>query len=136
MPEGLAALAEDALREGVRNVSMLISRWVDGSETYQLPGENLLVAIDPTDASVVGVGGLSVCPDVPGALRVRRFYVAHDWRRRGVARALAEQIMADGARSTELLTCNAAASDAARPFWESMGFVPSTVAGITHEKLC
>ena len=66
----LASLANEALAAGVNNVSKLIERWDDGSERYDAPGESMLLAWDSN--SVVGVGGMAWCPDVPGALRVRR----------------------------------------------------------------
>lgn len=132
MPGGLGELAAEAQAAGIRNVTTLIDRWVDGSERFDAVGESLLVATDGVADRVVGVGGLSRCSDVAGALRVRRFYVAERWRRRGVARALATELIAGGVLHSAVLTCNAGASDAAPPFWESIGFEPVDVAGITH----
>lgn len=132
MPNGLSGLEAEAKSRGIRNVSALVARWMDGSERFDGPGELLLVAVDPAAGAVVGVGGLTMCPDVHGALRMRRFYVAERWRRRGVAKALAETLITAGFRSTELLTCNAGASEAAPPFWEAMGFSSADVVGITH----
>ncbi len=127
--DGLEAMAVD---EGVRNVSHLLSAWASGEERYDRSGEQLLVAIDKATQTVVGIGGLSLCPDVESALRVRRFYVAPNYRRRGVARALAQQLIDHGLQHTATLSCNARASAAAKPFWESMGFQQTTIAGITH----
>lgn len=132
MPDGLMDLASEADRDGVRNVTTLIAKWVDGSERYDGPGESLRIARSSDDGRVIGVGGRARCPDVQGAIRLRRFYVAVDWRRRGVARALAEELMSEAGRYTDRLTCNAKASAAAALFWESMGFVPVDAMGITH----
>lgn len=132
MPDALRVLEIEARSFGIRNVGTLIDRWVDGSERFDGPGEALLVAVDPGLDLVVGVGGLSRCPDVAGALRVRRFYVAKQWRRRGIARTLARGLIASGLQQTDVLTCNAGASAGAAPFWEAMGFEPVDVAGITH----
>ncbi len=132
MPDGLSDLETEAQSRGFRNVSILVARWVDGSERYDGPGESLLVVVDPAAGAVIGVGGLTICPDVHGAMRVRRFYVAEKWRRRGIANALAQRLIMDGLRSTELLTCNAGASEATRPFWEAMGFSPANLGGVTH----
>ncbi len=129
-PEGLVALAEEASAEGIRNVSVLVSRWADQSERYEQPGESVLVARSGT--GIVGVGGLTECPHVPGAMRVRRFFVSSVWRRHGVARSLAAQLIDTGLEQSNTLTCNAGASDAAIPFWESLGFEPVEIEGITH----
>ncbi len=51
-----------------------------------------------------------------------------------VARVLAKQLIDLGFDHTDTLTCNAGASDAAVPFWETMGFVPSDRAGITQTR--
>lgn len=130
LAEGLHVLAGDAEREGIRIVRRLIERWADGTERFDGVGEGVLVAV--AGHRVIGVGALSQCPSVGGALRVRRFYVSPGWRRRGVARALAGQLIESGFAHADLLTCNAAASSAAPPFWESMGFEPVTAEGITH----
>ena len=130
LPDDLADLAHEAEVQGVRNVSTLIARWIDGSEVYTRVGESMLVAW--LSGSVVGVGGLAWCPHVPGALRVRRFYVAIDARRRGVARRLATQLIDTAVQHVDVVTCNARASAEAPPFWEAMGFRRTDLAGITH----
>lgn len=130
LPDGITSLARHADQEGIRIVSTVLERWRDGSERFVEPGEEILAAT--SDDEVVGIGGLSRCPHVRTALRVRRFYVAPSWRRRGVARALATELVAAGFEHTDLLTCNAGASAAAAPFWESMGFVPVDTEGVTH----
>jgi len=131
LPVDIARLAAESGAAGIRNVSVLSANWADGSARFDGPGEMLLVAWSGEQA--VGVGGISQCPDVPGALRVRRFYVGADHRRRGIARLLAGTLIAHGLELTDTLTCNAKASAAAPPFWETMGFVPVDVAGITHQ---
>lgn len=131
-PHGLGRLVAEAAAAGIRNVAAVVDRWADGSERYDAPGEALLVAIDGEQGDVIGVGGLSRCPHVAGALRVRRFYVVAAWRRRGVARAIAQELIDLGERGADVLTCNARASAAAPLFWDAMGFEPVTIDGITH----
>ncbi len=126
----LGPLADEAGRAGIVNVARLIASWIDGTETYDRPGEQLLAVTNRDD--VIAVGGLARCPDLDGALRVRRFYVADAWRRRGVASGLADRLVERALRHTDTLTCNARASAAAPVFWEAMGFSPTTVPGITH----
>ena len=45
-------------------MTMLRERWVDGREKFELPGEQLLMAL--VQGVVIGVGGLSQCPTVVG----------------------------------------------------------------------
>lgn len=130
LPDRVAPLAGHADHEGIRIVSTVLERWQDESERYQGRGEAILAAV--VDDEVVGIGALSRCPHVDGSLRMRRFYVAPAWRRQGVARSLAEELIAVGHAYTDLITCNAGASAAAAPFWESVGFVPVDVEGISH----
>jgi GNAT superfamily N-acetyltransferase len=132
LPEGLAGLRREAGDEGIRIVGVIVDRWLDGSQRYDGPGEALLVARRASDGRIVAVGGLAWCPDVDGALRVRRFYVSPAARRQGIARALARRLIDDAATHTSTITCNAKASAAAPPFWESLGFRPVDTDGITH----
>jgi len=53
-------------------------------------------------------------------------------RRHGIARDLATQLIDGAAHHTSKVTCNAQASAAAPPFWESLGFTPVVTDGITH----
>jgi GNAT superfamily N-acetyltransferase len=131
IPDGLADLGVRAEAEGIGIVARVLARWADGSERYDRPGEALLAAVAPS-GEVAGIGGLTVCPSMAGAMRVRRFHVRPEQRRRGVARLLASTLLAGGFEHTSTLTCNAGASDAAAPFWESMGFEPIDHPGITH----
>jgi len=131
LPSDLDGLRREADDEGIRVVGVVIDRWVDGTQRYDVPGESLLVAARPHGVAVA-VGGLSWCPNVAGALRVRRFYVSPATRRQGIASDLATRLI-DGARNhTSKVTCNAQASASAPPFWESLGFAPVDADGITH----
>ncbi len=142
LPAGLDDLAIEATAAGIRNVGTLIQQWESGDNRFNREGEALIIAVasgrvqsdfaSQSGVAAVGVGGLSQCPDVPGALRVRRFYVATAWRRRGIARAIALRLISTGFAHTETLTCNARASAAAPPFWEHLGFEPTDRPGITH----
>lgn len=138
LPDGLADLAARAEAEGIGIVTRVIDEWADGSHRFDRPGESLLHAVSTEaggvaeHAEVIGIGGITVCHTVPEALRVRRFYVHPDWRRRGVAQALASRVVEVGLAHSEILTCHAGASDAAVPFWEAVGFEPIDRPGITH----
>lgn len=130
LPDAVAPLADHADQEGIPIVSTVRERWEDESERFQGRHEAILAAV--ANDEVVGIGALSHCPHVHAALRMRRFYVAPAWRRYGVGRSLATELIEAGHAHTDLLTCNAQASSAAAPFWESLGFVPADLEGITH----
>ncbi len=130
LPPDIASLHVAAASEGVRNVGTLIEDWNSGKATFDQEGEALFGAFG--DGALVGVGGVTRDPERQGALRVRRFYVHQDWRRRGVARALAGAAMTHARAHTDTLTCNARASAAAAPFWEAMGFSPVEARDVTH----
>lgn len=130
---GLARLKSAATIEGIAVVSTVMSNWTDGSQQFDSDGESLRIALDQNGTGV-GVGGISRCPHVEGALRMRRFYIHPEWRRCGVARALAESLIESSLGHADLLTCNAQASLAAPPFWESLGFVATETPGITHTR--
>jgi GNAT superfamily N-acetyltransferase len=67
---------------------------------------------------------------MPGALRMRRFYVRTVFRRHGVGRRLAETLIAR-VRPGVHLAVNAGTHPAAR-FWETVGFMPDQRDGHTH----
>lgn len=122
-------LAHAAQSEGIGNVRVAIDQWINGEQKFTHPGESLLVATQ-TDR-VIAIGGLTVCPTVLGAFRVRRFYVHPQWRRQGIAARLATQLLSAAPPGVPI-TCNAGASAAAPPFWETLGFIPVDRPGITH----
>ncbi len=125
----LVALADLALMEGVKNVSML----AEDFKTKRISlddGALILGAWQGT--KLIGIGGRTWCPNVKGALRMRRFFVAPEARRQGIARVIAQMLLTDAEKHCELVTCNARASDAAPLFWEALGFDRSDLDGITH----
>jgi GNAT superfamily N-acetyltransferase len=131
LPDGLPALLADAASEGVGNMARLAQDWVSGDQRFDGDGEALLGAL--LAGELAGIGGLSVEPAVhEPARRVRRFYVRPAFRRQGVARTLASALVQEALDQVDLLTCNAAASPAAAPFWEAQGFSPDTSGPWTH----
>ena len=129
----LSGLAAEAQLEGVRNVGMLVQDLEAGRALTGRPGEGFWIAVESGSGTVVGVGGITACPDRSGALRVRRFYVSRTVRRHGVARMLAARCLASAKHAgVAEVTCNAAASAAAPVFWESMGFDKVRDVGLTH----
>jgi GNAT superfamily N-acetyltransferase len=130
MPSGVQELHKASRSEGIANISNLVRQWNDGTVRFDGDGETLLVA--QVRGVNVGVGGLLQCKDVLGALRVSRFYVLPAWRRHGVGSVLAMEVIRRSEWFTDRVTCNAMALDVAEHFWESLGFVPVKLAGVTH----
>ena len=95
---------------------------------FDREGEVLLAA--RFDADLAGIGGLTIDPALPGALRMRRFYVGKSFRRNGIGRALAEKLLAHARASGARVTVNAAAGSGL--FWVSLGFVSDLRNGHTH----
>ena len=128
LPAGFDALREEARVEGHLFVERLAADWEARRMRFEHNGEALLAA--RVTGVLAGIGGLTMEPVLPGALRMRRFYVRPLFRRAGIGSALATALL-ERARTTGLLvTVNAA--PASVPFWESLGFAPDMRDGHTH----
>lgn len=127
LPVGFDALRADALTEGFRQMERLAADWEAGRTRLDRDGEALYAA--RLNGGLVGIGGLTIEPVVPGALRMRRFYVLPAFRRIGVGRQLVTALLAgvDGNRSI-----TATAGPASIAFSESLGFNPDPRDGHTH----
>ena len=128
LPADFDALRAEARAEGYRFVERLATDWASGTVRFDREGEALLAARLKT--VLCGIGGLTIEPVVPDALRMRRFYVRPAYRRSGIGRMLAIALLERAQNRSGLVTVNAAPASAA--FWESLGFVPDTRDGHTH----
>ncbi len=115
----LEELRAESSREGFRFVERLCDEWVSGANRFNAPGEALFVAV--ADGQVVGVCGLNCDPYAcdPHVGRVRRFYVARAYRRRGIGRALLESVITSARDHFSLLR---ARTDASSDFYIARGF--------------
>jgi GNAT superfamily N-acetyltransferase len=127
LPVGFDALRVDALAEGFRQVERLAAEWKAGRTRFDRDGEALLAA--HLRGVLVGIGGLTIEPVVPGALRMRRLYVRPAFRRIGIGRQLVTALLA-GVAADRSITVNAAPASIA--FWECVGFNPDLRDGHTH----
>src|ERR1700738_5619167 len=84
LPVGFDALRAEAFAEGFRQVERLAADWEAGRTRFDRDGEALFAA--RLNGVLVGIGGLTIEPVVPGALRMRRFYVWPAFRRLRVGR--------------------------------------------------
>jgi GNAT superfamily N-acetyltransferase len=128
LPHGLARLRDEAGRDGHRMLDTLVAEWASGATRFERPGEMLLAAY--VGEVLAGLGGLTREPGLPGAFRMRRFFVAAEHRRAGVGRALAAALLADARHRRQIVTANAAAGS--EPFWEALGLVRDRRGGWTH----
>lgn len=129
LPAGFDALRSDARRDGHTNMERLAADWASGANRFAAEGEALLAAF--VTGELAGVGGITIDPACPEALRLRRFYVRPGFRRRGVGRCLALALMDQARRLTNRLVLNAETELATR-FWEALGFIADHRDGHTH----
>lgn len=132
LPRGFELLRHAADGEAYDMLAVLAHEWADGTNRFDRPGEALVAAY--SNGILVGVGAMSNDPALPGALRMRRFYVAQAYRRRGVGRALADALLERPEVHGRTITLNAPQAEAAR-FWEALGFVRDERDGHTHVRL-
>ena len=128
LPAGFDDLRAEARAEGYLFVERLATDWLSGTARFDRAGEALLAA--RVNGVLAGIGGLTIEPVVPDALRIRRFYVRLAYRRSGIGRNLAIALLERARSASGLVTVNAAPASAA--FWGSLGFEPDARDGHTH----
>jgi len=126
LPAGFEGLRGMARAEGYRMLDTLAGEWMSGANRFAHPGEALLAAY--RGDTFAAIGGITLEPAIPGALRMRRFFVQPGFRRDGIGRRLALALLDQ--RDCRPVTCNAAKGSEA--FWESLGFMPDRRDGYTH----
>ena len=127
LPAGFDELRAEARAEGFRQLDRLATDWEACTTRFNRAGEALLAA--RVNGVLAGIGGLTVDPIVPSALRMRRFYVRPAFRRGGVGRQLVKALLAR-AKPNQLITANAAPGSV--PCWQAIGFNPDQRDGHTH----
>ena len=87
LPADFHTIRGEARAEGYRFLDRLANDWASGAMRFDRPGEALLAAY--SESVLAAIGGITIEPVIPNALRMRRFYVRTDFRRTGIGRALA-----------------------------------------------
>ena len=128
LPPGFEALRNEATVEGYRMLDRLATEWEAREIRFAQQGEALFAAY--SDDRLVGIGGITLDLTLPGSLRMRRFYVAKEFRRRGVARQLALSLLGRKEIAGRSIVVNA--GDGSEPFWEALGFTSDRQRGHTH----
>ena len=127
LPDGFDVLRAEARVEGHLFVERLFTDWVSHTNRFDREGEALLAA--RVNGVLAGIGGVTIEPVVPGAVRMRRFYVRPVFRRNRVGHRLATALL-NRVGVGRPITVNAASASFA--FWESVGFQPDHCDGHTH----
>jgi GNAT superfamily N-acetyltransferase len=134
-PDDIDILAEAAVAECYQHVARLKREWEDGSERFLADGCVLLMGYASGADGLprpAAVGGLTRDPVLPSLLRMRRFYVAPEFRRFGHGRTLATALIQEAQAVSPVLTVHTTENQA-RAFWESLGFTPVDGSNHTHE---
>jgi len=129
LPAGFDALRQEARDDRHTHMDRLAADWAAGTNRFDAAGEALLAAFVADE--LAGVGGMTIDTSDKTALRMRRFYVRPKFRQLGVARCMAEALMAQARLLTHCLVLNAT-TDLAIRFWEALGFTPERRDGHTH----
>jgi GNAT superfamily N-acetyltransferase len=113
----LQPLLQEAEAEGFRFLKRLRDDWASGANRFDRDGESLYGYY--VDRRLVAIGGIT--RQSPGCGRLRRFYVAKDFRRRGVGRVLVSHILAHATQFFDeaVLHTETASADA---FYRATGF--------------
>jgi GNAT superfamily N-acetyltransferase len=128
LPADFDTIRAEARAEGYRFLDRLAKDWASGAMRFDRPGEALLTAYSA--GVLAAIGGITIDPIVPDALRMRRFYVRPAFRRTGIGREIALALLEGALQRVRVVTLNAAVESV--PFWESLGFVPEARDGHTH----
>ncbi|MBB5577199.1 MULTISPECIES: GNAT family N-acetyltransferase [Rhizobium] len=119
LPADFGALRSDAAFEGKRFIERLHAEWQSGEQRFTQAHEVLLVI--RVNRDLAGIGGMTVDPFLPSAMRLRRFFIRPAYRRRFLGRQLAAAILNRTIPSGTTVTVNTDNADAAM-FWEALGF--------------
>jgi GNAT superfamily N-acetyltransferase len=128
LPIGFTELDADAKADGHGHLTRL------AAEFAQSPAIFHAIFACHLDGELAGIGAITDEPALTSqpTWRMRRLYVHRRFRRRNVARAIANALLQEAAENVSTVTVHAGNDGAAR-FWEAIGFLP--VAGCTwsHE---
>jgi len=108
-------------------------RWAPCDFTLERTLELPFASFSRQEGRSIALGGVSLDPHVtfPRVGCVRRLYVRADSRRRGVGRALVDQVIREARRSFSELRLRAGRPEASA-FFEALGFEVPHCATATH----
>ena len=123
--DAMVSLLRESEAEGFRFLRRLHDDWMSGTNRFAGPGEALFGVL--AEDRLLAVGGINRA--APDCGRLRRFYVIHAARRRGVGRHILQ--FAASHYSRVVLRTD---TDQAARFYLALGFTPLTHdPQVTHE---
>jgi GNAT superfamily N-acetyltransferase len=126
-------ILEESKKDGFRFLERLVNEYESGKNTFNKQGESLL-GVYTEQGVLIAVGGLNIDPflDNQKAGRLRRFYVAKEYRRSGVGTLLLKEIISNAKNYFEILVLQTDTEQAAK-FYSTFGFKDNcTFPGSTH----
>jgi GNAT superfamily N-acetyltransferase len=129
--DGIERLQAEARFEGYSFIDTLVDDWASATNRFDAPGEALSGCFDHDE--LVAVGGLNIDP-YAGDLqvgRIRRVYVRHAWRNKGIGRALVLSLIEEAQKGFKYVRLRAENAEAAR-LYERLGFVVIESPDATH----
>jgi len=128
---GIEQLQREALDEGYKFIQRLLEEWSSGENRFDAPGEILCGCMD--QGVLVAVGGLNRDPyaALSDVGRIRRVYVRHAWRNKGIGEALVTTLVENARRSFRCVRLRADNCRAAQ-LYERIGFSPNPDSSATH----
>lgn len=133
LPPQIRILEKEAISEGFRFLTRLITEWETGANRFDAPGECLVAAY--LDGCLVAIGGLSYDPYAQKDIgRLRRVYVARSSRGQRVGRSLVSHLVEHAAQRFRIVRLSTDTSGGAA-FYAQCGFQPLDDDNATHMKL-
>lgn len=130
LPPQILALEKEAVGEGFRFLTRLITEWHSGVNRFDAPGECLMGAY--LNQQLIGIGGLSVDPYAGNnAARLRRVYVAASSRGQHVGQTLVKALVARAALRFQIVRLSTDTSEG-NAFYTHCGFKRTDDAHATH----
>jgi GNAT superfamily N-acetyltransferase len=124
LPVGFAELEADAKTDGHGNLTRLAAEFAQSPAIFACR----------LDGRLAGIGAITDEPALTSqpTRRMWRLYVHRKFRRREVARAIANALLQEAAANVFIVTVHAGNEGAAR-FWEAIGFRPVAGCAWSHE---
>ena len=132
LPEQIRGLETEAVAEGFKFLTRLISEWENRSNRFDQSGECLLGVF--RHGQLIAIGGVSRDPyGDPKVGRLRRVYVARAMRGQNVGKVLVKRLLKHAAPRFQTVRLSTDTAEGAR-FYLRCGFQPVEADGATHEK--
>jgi GNAT superfamily N-acetyltransferase len=128
LPVGFAELEADAKTDGHGHLTRLAAEFAQSQAIFHA------IFACRLDGRLAGIGAITDEPALTSqpTRRMWRLYVHRKFRRREVARAIANALLQEAAANVFIVTVHAGNEGAAR-FWEAIGFRPVAGCAWSHE---